>query len=265
MRKIHKVWLAGAETKVRQSILKSIDQRIVNTLSTDIEDVDVSIIDEALAFSYLNQPDAIINCYDFNNIDECEKNPEKAYKINTIVARNLAICSRRIGARFIHLSTDNVFGIENDKPYTEFDEPNPTNVYGKSKAEGEKFIKNLAQKYFILRTGYVYDEQNNYVNNSYDISRKISPTSASELAKFIIILMNTPEYGVYHAHSKGYCTYLDFINKLMKYTSEKIDINEELEKHVFKNIQLDDLMLRISNLYEFPTWEEDMLNNIKKK
>lgn len=265
MRKIHKVWLAGAETKIGQAFLKSIDQRIVNTLSTDIEDVDVSVIDEALAYSYLNQPDAIINCYDFNDIDECEKNPEKAYKMNAIVARNLAICSRKIGARFVHISTDSVFGEEREKPYTEFDVPNPINVYGRSKVEGENFIKDLGQKYFIVRTGYVYDAEHHYVDKNYDIRRKICPTSASELAKFIIMLMNTPEYGVYHAHSKGYCTYLEFIHEVMNHSNDKIEINKENENDSFKNIKLDEFMLRISNLYEFPTWEEDLLNNVKEK
>ncbi|NME81663.1 sugar nucleotide-binding protein [Clostridium sp. SM-530-WT-3G] len=268
MRKIHKVWLVGPETKLGQAILISLDQKFINTLSTSIEDVDVNVIDEALAFCYLNQPDAIINCYDFNDIDECKKNPEKAYKINAIVARNLAICSRKIGARFIHLSTDNVFGLESDTPYTEFDEPNATSVYGKSKLEGEKFVRDLSQKYFIVRTGYVYDKQHNYIDNNYDSSRKICPTSTSELAKFIVMLMNTPEYGVYHAHSRGYCTRLEFISKLEEYTPEKINFNEKnekSEKSEIKNIQLDDFMLRVSNLYEFPTWEEDMLNSIKNK
>lgn len=265
MRKIHKVWLAGADTKLGQAILKSLDQRIVNTLSTDTEDLDVGIIDEALAFCYLNQPDAIINCYDFNDIEECEKNPEKAYKINAIIARNLAICSRKIGARFIHLSTDNVFGEERDKPYAEFDVPNPTSVYGKSKFEGENFIKSLGQKYFIVRTGYTYDSKHSYEDKNYDTKRKISPTSTAELAEFIITLMNTPEYGVYHANSKEYCTYSEFINELNNYSNEKIQINKENEDSEIQNIQLDNLMLRISKLYEFPTWKEDLLNNIKEK
>jgi len=263
MRKIHKVWIAGAETKIGQSILKLLDKDVINALSTDIEDVDVSIIDEALAFCYLNQPDAIINCYDFNDIDACEENPEKAYKINAIVARNLAICSRKIGARLVHISTDNVFGLESEKPYTEFDEPNPVNVYGKSKLEAEKFIKSLGQKYFIVRTGYIYDDKHNYVDYNYDINRKICPTSALQLAKFIIMLMNTPEYGVYHAHSKGYCTYLEFIEELMKHSNKKIQVDTEAKNNSFKNIQLDNFMLRISKLYDFPTWQEDILNNIK--
>ena len=84
MRKIHKVWLAGADTKIGQSILKSLDQRIVNTISTDIEDVDIRVIDEALAFSYLNQPDAIINCYEMDNYHECEENPMEAFKVNSL-------------------------------------------------------------------------------------------------------------------------------------------------------------------------------------
>ena len=77
MRKIHKLWIAGAETVIGQAIIKSLDQRIVNTISTDIEDVDIRVIDEALAFSYLNQPDAIINCYELDDLKKCEENHPK--------------------------------------------------------------------------------------------------------------------------------------------------------------------------------------------
>lgn len=264
MRKIHKVWLAGADTMIGQAILKSLDQRIVNTISTDIEDVDIRVIDEALAFSYLNQPDAIINCYEMDDFKSCEEDPIEAFKINALAARNLAICSRKIESRFVQISTDNVFGEEKDTPYTEFDIPNPTSVYGKSKLEGENFVKSLAQKYFIVRTGYVYDAEHHYVDDNYDITRKISPTSASEIAKFIIMLMNTPEYGTYHAHSIGTCTYLEFMNEVMKHTEDKIDVNTNNEINTFKNIELEEYMLKISSLYKFPTWEEDILNNIKK-
>ena len=263
MRKIHKLWIAGAETVIGQAIIKSLDQRIVNTISTDIEDVDIRVIYEALAFSYLNQPDAIINCYELDDLKKCEENPIEAYRINALAARNLAICSRKIGARFVQISTDNVFGIENDLPYTEFDVPNPTSIYGKSKLEGENFVKNHGQKYFIVRTGYVYDSD--HIDVNYDISRKISPTSATELAKFIIMLMNTPEYGTYHAHSTGICTYSEFIDEMKKQLKVEIMSKNDIKIDTIKNIELDEYMLKISSIYEFPTWEKDILNNIKHK
>lgn len=262
MRKIHKAWLIGSQTSIGQMILKEIDTQAINIIATDMDDVNVSNIDEALAFTYLNQPDAIINCYDLSNIKECEEDIEKAYKINAIVPRNLAICSRKIGARYVHLSTDNVYGKESDIPYNEFDMPNPVNVYGKSKLQGETFVREFSQKYFIIRTGYIYKDKADIFNTVNEIDRLIAPTSAEEIAKFIISIMNTPEYGVYHAGSTGYCTYEDFIKKASELDNSLHNINEQCSK-VYKNIPLDQFMLKISHLYQFKSWQnnlEDYLN-----
>lgn len=259
MRKIHKAWLIGAETCIGQAILNQIDPRVINIMPTDIDDIDVLNIDEALAYSYLNQPDAIINCYDLNDVNECEMDPIKAYKINSLIPRNLAVCSRRIGARLVHISTDNVFGEERNVPYNEFDSPNPINIYGNSKLQGENYIRELSQKYFIVRTGYVYGEKNGIKINSSKFSRYISPTSSKELASFIIKLMNTPEYGVYHASSTGYCSYETFIKKFSELSGATINsIENSMDSELIKNIQLDQFMLKLSDLYKFPSWETDL-------
>lgn len=265
MRKIHKAWLIGPETPIGQAILKEIDTRVINIIATDMEDVDILNIDEALAFSYLNQPDAIINCYDLNNIKECENDPVKAYRINSLLPRNLAICARKIGARLVHISTDNVFGKEGKTPYNEFDCPNPIDTYGKSKLQGENYIRELCQKYFIVRTGYVYEDEKDIISNYNKIERCISPTSAKEIASFIIMLMNTPEYGIYHAGSTGYCSYETFIRKFSELSGVELSsIQSKADSESLKNIQLDQFMLKLTGLYKFPNWEDNLKQYCKQ-
>lgn len=262
MRKIHKAWLIGAETPIGQAILKQIDTRIINMITTDMDDVNISDIDEALAYSYLNQPDAIINCYEFSDTKECDEDPVKAYRINSLIPRNLAICARKIGARFVHISTDNVFGQEREIPYNEFDTPNPVSTYGKSKLQGENFVKELSQKYYIVRTSYVYGEKEDILNNPYKGKRTISPTSAEELADFIIKLMNTAEYGTYHAGNTGYCTYEQFMKKFSELSGKECSIKQSADS--YRDIRLEQFMLKLSNVYTFSDWEKQIEEYTKR-
>lgn len=262
MRKIHKVWLVGANTILGKQLINDIDPRSINVISTDINDLDVTDIDSSLGFTYLNQPDAIINCYEMSNCLECENNTKEAFKINTIVARNLAVCSRKIGARLVQLSTDLVFSSEDNASFNEFDTPNPQNMYALSKFEGEKFVKELAQKYFILRTSYIYTKDSNFEEaKTIYKGRKFYPTSTIELSKFIIKIMNTPEYGLYHATDIGGCSYNEFISEINKLKNESYSIIDE-DKTI--DIGLKQFMLEISDLYKFPNWKDDLKSTITK-
>lgn len=259
MRKIHKAWLIGSETPVGQAILKQIDTMKINIIATDMDDVDVSQIDEALSFSYLNHPDAVINCYDLYDIDECEKDPIKAYKINSIVPRNLAICSRKIEARFIHLSTTSIFSKEIERGYTEFDEPSPSGIYAKSKFQGEKYVRELNNKYFIVRSDYIYGKKEDLIKRPFKENKIISPTSCNQIASFIISLMDTPEYGVYHASSTGTCTYNEFLKKYSELSNDTSILELSIKNtDCIKNIKIDKFMLKLCNVYKFPNWKEDL-------
>ena len=279
MKKINKIWIVGANGQLGKAILNLLDSRKVEILSTDIDDVDITNLNDALNFSDFNHPDAIINCAAFTNIDECEKNIKDAYKVNALGPRNLSVCARKIGARFVHVSTEHVFDGLKGEPYNEFDTPNPISIYGKSSLEGENFVRQLVPKYFIVRTGWLYGKGKNFVNkvlNSKDsikiITDQIStPTSAKELAKFIIKLVNTAEYGTYHATCKGSCNSYEFVKEILKLSNKDnlkiINIPREDKENRAprpKNSVLDNFMLELSGLYEFPHWKEELAEYIKE-
>ena len=96
----------------------------------------------------VNRPDVIINCTGITDTDECEKNPEHAYRVNALGARNLSIVARKCGAKIVQLSTDDVFDGKSKKPYTEFDDTNPLTVYGRSKRAGENYVKGIYTQAF---------------------------------------------------------------------------------------------------------------------
>ena len=101
-------------------------------INTDVGDLDITNIEHTLKIVQEVNPYAIINCAAYTAVEACETEKDKAYSINAIGARNLAIASKKIGCKLIHVSTDYVFEGNGSKPYIEFDTPNPQGMYGKT-------------------------------------------------------------------------------------------------------------------------------------
>ena len=144
----------------------------------------------------------IINCTGITDTDECEKNPEHAYRVNALGARNLSIVARKCGAKIVQLSTDDVFDGQSKKPYTEFDDTNPLTVYGRSKRAGENYVKEFTHKHFVIRSNWVYRtwrtqfckpcagmRQKQATVLSVASDQFGSPTSAKDLARMILYLI----------------------------------------------------------------------------
>lgn len=156
--------------------------------------LDITDVDAVLKLVRAEKPDVIINCAAHTNVDKCEEQWDLAYKINAIGPRNLSIAATEADAKMIHVSTDYVFEGNGTRPYTEFDAPNPVSAYGKTKLEGENFVKEFAKKHFILRTAWLYGDGKNFVKTMLALAENHdelnvvcdqvgTPTSAVELAK----------------------------------------------------------------------------------
>ena len=148
-------------------------------LDTDIDDLDITDTDEVLRFGEMNRPDIIINCAGLTNIEECENDISKAYKVNALGARNLSIIARKLEAKLVHISTDDVFDGKSDQPYNEFDQTRPQTAYGKSKLAGEQYVKEFTYKHFIIRSTWVYGLGNNFIN---DLLEKVNKGETLSIA-----------------------------------------------------------------------------------
>ena len=264
MKNVDKVWIIGANGQIGRTLNKLLDRREVEVLNTDVEEVDITLIEEVAKFADMNRPDVIINCAALTSVE--------AYKINAVGARNVSIATRRIGAKLIHLSTDDVFDGKSTKPYGEFDIPTPSLIYGKSKLAGEQFVKDFAQRYFIIRSTWVYGEGENFIKDLLKLAEQKktihisneafgSPTSAKALAQFIIGLMESNEYGIYHATCEGTCSRDEFAREIIRLAGLDITIkgvsNIEDEVAVKRPAYtiLDNLMLRLLENTEMPHWK----------
>ena len=162
-----KIWIVGAAGQLGMAINQVLDPLEVEVFNTDQEELDITHTDEVLNFGEINRPDVIINCAGVVDVELCEANPELAYRVNALGARNLSIVARKVGAKIVQLSTDDVFDGFSKVPYSEFDDTNPKTVYGRSKRAGENYVKEFTHKHFVVRSNWVYGEGNNFVTVSY--------------------------------------------------------------------------------------------------
>lgn len=184
-------------------------------------ELDITDVKNVTEFVDEIKPYAIINCAAHTNVDACETQIDLAYKINALGPRNLAIAARKNDAKLIHISTDYVLSGTGDRPFTEFDPVGPNTAYGKTKLAGENFVKEFSDKHFILRTAWLYGDGKNFVktmlrlSEDHDEVRVVNdqfgtPTSAKELAKAILYLLPTENYGLFHATCEGSTNWADF-------------------------------------------------------
>jgi len=204
------------------------------------EDLDISKEETLQNFFDKNSFDYCINCAAYTNVEQAEKTPEIAYKINAESVKKLAYQCKERGVILIHISTDYVFDGEKQEPYYASDETNPINEYGKSKLQGEKYIKSILTNYYIVRTSWLYSKK--YGNNFYKTILKKSktekelaitakqkgcPTDTVNLSKFIIELIqeNKHKFGVLHFSDEKVMTWYDFARQILLENNMSHNIN----------------------------------------
>lgn len=278
-----KILVTGCNGQLGRAIRKEYADSNVEFINTDVTEgdgvkaLDITDVNAVLKMVEETKPDVIINCAAHTNVDACETQWDLAYKINAIGPRNLSIAASKAGAKMIHVSTDYVFEGNGTRPYTEFDEPNPVSAYGKTKLEGENFVKAFADKYFILRTAWLYGEGKNFVKTmlrlaeTHDevsvVSDQLgSPTSAVELAKMIHYLEPTENYGIFHATCEGDTNWAEFAEAIFKRAGKNTKVNHVTSEQYAKMNPasanrpaysiLDNYMLRLTSDFRMAEWQD---------
>jgi dTDP-4-dehydrorhamnose reductase len=172
-------------------------------------------------------PDITINTAAYHKVDECEDCPERAFTLNAVAVRDLALTCRELDSVLVHFSTDYVFDGKKGSPYNEEDVPNPLSAYAVSKLAGEYFVRHILERYYLIRTCGLYGEAGcwgkgtNFVDTMVNLGRQgssirvvndqwVTPTSTFELAQRIQVLIQTRQYGLYHLSNEGECTWFEF-------------------------------------------------------
>ncbi len=241
---------------------------------TDIDECDIADMAALRKLTEGKRFDVIFNCAAYTNVNGCETNEETAMRANAIGPRNLAILAHEMGAKLVHISTDYVFAGDGTVPYREEDARNPQSVYGKSKLIGEDYVREHTDRYFIVRTAWLYGYYGkNFVKTMLRIAREQgacrvvsdqrgNPTNAADLAHHLLKLALTEAYGIYHATGNGECSWFEFTQKIVALAGIDATVSpcttEEFPSPAKRPAysSLDNHMLRETVGDEFRPWED---------
>lgn len=228
------------------------------------------------------RPDAVINTAAYVRVDDCEDHKDEAYLVNALGARNVAVVSEACGVKLVHISTDYVFGGEHREkniPYTEFDNPAPQSVYGHSKLAGERLVRGLCHRYFIVRASGLFGvagssgKGGNFVETMLRLGKErpeikvvsdqvFSPTYTNDLARKIADIIATEYYGIFHVTNRGACSWYDFTKEILRLAGLKTPVypitsGEYPQKAKRPSYSvLDNYQLRLLKMDDMPPWPD---------
>ncbi len=173
------------------------------------------------------RPELVIHLAAYTDVDGCETDPRKAEESNGAGTRNVALACAGIDATMLYLSTDYVFDGSKGEAYREQDWPNPINVYGHSKLLGEQHVQAILDRYFIVRTSWLFGPKGkNFVATILELAHRDrvlrvvsnqrgSPTYTRHLASKLVALIETKKYGIYHVTGTGNCSWFEFAQSIV--------------------------------------------------
>ncbi|ETA80692.1 dTDP-4-dehydrorhamnose reductase [Youngiibacter fragilis] len=238
------------------------------------KELDVSDLSAVRAAAARIKPDIIINSAAYTNVDGCETDRDRAFRVNALGPRNLAMVAEEIGARLIHISTDYVFSGTGNVPFAEYDLTDPQSIYGKSKLAGEENVKTFCSRHFIVRTSWLYGLYGgNFVKTIMKAGKERgalqvvddqtgNPTNVEDLCHHILKLAETEEYGVYHCTGAGECSWYDFASLIIEYAGIEATVapvsTDQFPRPARRPAysSLDNMMLRVTVGDNMRPWQD---------
>jgi dTDP-4-dehydrorhamnose reductase len=275
-----KVLVTGANGQLGTDLCQALQH--LELIPLNHSDIEISDMNSVKQVFNEYKPHVVINTAAYVRVDDCETEQDKAFKVNALGARNVAVVAQELRAKLVHISTDYIFGGESrsqDTPYTEFDTPIPLSVYGKSKLAGENFIRHLCQNHFIARTSGLFGvagasgKGGNLVETMLKLAQEqdqlkvvddqfFSPTYTRDLAGKLVQLIATEYYGIFHITNKGACSWYEFAKEILRLASLKtpiIPISSDQYPQRARRPRfsvLDNYHLRLLGMDDMRTWQE---------
>ena len=218
-------------------VCKVLDARRIENKGVDLADFDIT--DAKVTREYITSyhPDAVIHCSAWTAVDKAEDELETVRAVNTEGARNIAVACKEIGAKMLYISTDYVFPGTGDRFYEPDDPTGPLGAYGATKLGGELAVKELLDRYFIVRISWVFGKNgNNFVKTMLRLAETRdelnvvcdqvgSPTYTANLAPLLCDMIVTEKYGTYHATNEGICSWADFAEEIFRLADKQVKVH----------------------------------------
>ncbi len=276
-----KVLVTGVKGQLGFDIVQECQRRNIEAISVDVEEMDITDskqVNEVITQAHV---DAVIHCAAWTAVDKAEDEIDMCRKVNKEGTENIVLVCQKLDIPIMYFSTDYVFNGLGDKPWKEYDQREPLNVYGQTKYEGELAVENYS-KHFIIRISWVFGVNgHNFIKTMLRLGKERgevsvvndqigSPTYTYDLAKLCVDMIQTQEYGTYHVTNEGICSWYDLACEIFKQAHLDVKVNpvdstafpakatrpknsrmskEELDKHGFKRL---------------PTWQDALGRYLKE-
>ena len=278
-----KVLITGASGQLGFDAVKVLREQGVDCLGVGSKELDVTDRNAVLRVFDTYRPDAVLHCAAWTKVDLAENEPECCMRVNADGTRNVALACRELGSKLLYISTDYVFPGTGDKPWETDDATGPLNVYGKSKLAGEAAVKELVEKHFIVRSSWVIGEHgNNFVKTmlrlaeTHDCLRVVddqigSPTFTADLTPLLCDMIETEQYGVYHATNEGFCSWAALAEAVFRLAGKDVAV-EHVSTEAYgakalrpKNSRLSKRSLDAGGFARLPAWEDSLALIMKER
>lgn len=264
----------GSGGQLGSELVNHLEHRGADVTGIGRQQCDITSRDSVAALLKEEQPRAVFNAAGFAAIDQAESVRQRVMKVNGIGAGIVAAQSRRVGARLVHFSSSYVFGEGHHAPIDEACKPDPMQVYGESKLWGEKLVQQNCPESYIVRCGGLYSRYGrNIVRTLIELALSdkeritmiedelVAPTPAYLVAQTAIDLVEQDVFGVFHASTRGECSWYQFVDTLVDRLTLDIEVAGITQERWGaparrpKYSVLDNLMLRTMDADSFPEWE----------
>ena len=230
-----KILITGSNGMLGHDLINVLKEKH-DLIPTTSKTLDITDKKQTIDFIRDKKPDIVINSAAYTDVDGCEENQDLAYSVNGDGVRNLALACRDIDCPLVHISTDYVFDGSATEPIREDGEIGPISVYGKSKLEGEEAIQEILDKYFIIRTAWLYGiNGRNFPKTMLELAENHpeitvvydevgTPTYTPDLAEGISRLIETDYYGIYHLTNSGSCSWCEFARYIFEIAGRDVKV-----------------------------------------
>lgn len=234
-----KILVTGVNGQLGYDCMRELNSRgYKDILGIDINDLDIT--DEIAVHRFINvfKPDVVMHNAAWTAVDKAEQMPDKVYEVNALGPKYIAEACKEVNAKMVYISTDYVFDGKGTKEFEVNDPKNGLSVYGKTKSQGEDFVKDTLDKYFIVRISWVFGKNgNNFVKTMLKLADMDktelnvvcdqigSVTYTYDLAKLLCDMIETDKYGIYHATNEGFISWADFAKEIFKFAKKNVKVN----------------------------------------
>lgn len=282
-----KLVVIGANGQLGMDLMKVFAD--VNPVSLTHSDIEVSNIDSVAGALSSLKPSLVINTAAYHKVDDCEKNPERAFQVNSLGPLNLARVAESQQFELLHISTDYVFDGEKRVPYMESDTPHPLNVYAVTKVAGEHLVSANASRHYIVRSSGLYGHNRcrakggrNFIDTMLALANEgksirvvedevLTPTYTYHLALQIRELVGTHAYGLYHATNNGYCSWYEFAQEIFRLAGLHPDLKPSSVKETMSSVKrpsysvLENVALQSLGIDRMPLWKDSLAHYFQHK